>query len=114
VENRIAHHKQEEQQRIEQERERIRAEEQRKAEQQAAAQREAEAVPQAESPARATTPAPSEQPQRQTYTASAAPRHKKPSDAEIIGAVAQAFRVSDEAALRWISEIDFTAQRQAL
>lgn len=114
---RIAEHKDAEEKRREQEREQIRAEEERKAQQQAAKQ-EAE-QPESETPSSTCsdseqTRAPAEQPQRQTYSASAAPRHKKPTDAEIIDAVAREFRVSESVALSWIADIDFTARRQAI
>ncbi|MDP0496375.1 MAG: YqaJ viral recombinase family protein [Verrucomicrobiota bacterium JB024] len=114
VKSRIAEHKDAEEKRLEQERARIRAEEQRKAQEQASEQCEPETPVQTSGVSEEPSPASAEQPQRQTYSASAAPRHKKPTDAEIIDAIAREFRVSEAVALRWIADIDFTAQRQAL
>lgn len=133
VKARIADHEKAESERQEREREKIRAEEQRKVEQrqrheQAEAQRRAEGKcdgnhggPACADPEcwnreeNAAAPAESAPTTKtETMSATAAPRHKKPTDAEIIDAVAREFRVSEAVALRWITEIDLSAQQRAL
>ena len=103
VKSRIADHEAAEEKRREQEREQIRAEEERKAQQQVAQKKPDE-------PPSGRMPEATSKPETRTQTATSEPAQVRPSDNEIIAAVAERFQVHESVALQWVLDVQHQAK----
>ncbi len=110
---RIAEHKAKEEQRLEAERARIRAEEQKKLDDERKAQ-EAKPIPTAPAAIQPSTGQAPTQAPAQVIARTQAPKATRPSDAQIIEVLAMHFRVGDSKVIEWLLDMDLDAESKKI